>query len=114
MTGYSWTVIGGTIDGVGTNNSVSVTWTSSGSETIRVNYINGNGCTAASPTSKSITVNPLPIPGITGLTPACINSTNTYSTESGMSGYSWDVVGGTINGPTTNNYCFSNLDIFRF
>ncbi|MEI7664169.1 MAG: GEVED domain-containing protein, partial [Bacteroidota bacterium] len=47
MTGYTWTVsAGGAITaGTGTN-SITVTWNTSGAQTVSVNYANASGCTA--------------------------------------------------------------------
>ena len=57
MTGYLWTVsAGGTLNtGAGTN-SISVTWNTSGPQTVSVNYTNGT-CTAASATVYNVNVN---------------------------------------------------------
>jgi uncharacterized protein YjdB len=108
MTGYIWAVTGGSITagGSATDNTVTVTWTSAGTESVSVNYTDVNGCTAASPTVYDVVVNPLPGPTISGPTPVCLNSTgNVYITESGMAGYSWTVTGGTITsgGLSTDN-----------
>ena len=101
---YTWSVTGGTItSGAGTN-TILVTWTTSGAESVSVNYTDANGCTAASPTSKAITVNPTPIPTITGLSSVCIGATGvTYVTETGKSGYLWSVSGGTITAGSGTN-----------
>ena len=101
MSNYVWTVsAGGTITGGGTatDNTVTVTWNTVGPQSVSVSYTNMNGCTAATPTVRNVTVNPLPVPTINGPTPVCVNSTgNLYTTESGMSNYSWTVsAGGTI------------------
>jgi len=109
MTNYTWAVSGGTITAGGgiTNNSVTITWTTAGTGTVSVNYVNSNGCTAASPTVRNVTVNALPVPTITGNATACINSTgNVYTTETGMSNYLWTVSAGgniTAGGGSTNN-----------
>jgi len=110
MTGYSWLVSsGGTITGGGTStsNSVTVSWNTAGAQTVSVNYTNGNTCTASSPTVKNVTVNPLPVPTITGAASVCAGATGlTYTTEAGMTGYSWSVSsGGTITagGTSTSN-----------
>jgi gliding motility-associated-like protein len=110
MTNYLWTVsVGGTITAGGgaTDNSVTITWTTTGAKTVRVNYTNTNGCKTASPTVLNVTVNSLPVPTITGPTPICTGSTgNVYRTETGMSNYVWSVsAGGTITagGGTGNN-----------
>jgi hypothetical protein len=108
MTNYIWNIVGGIITAGGalTDNTVTVTWTTVGTETVSLNYTNGNGCTAASPTIFNVTVNALPVPTITGPTPVCQNSTgNVYTTEAGMTNYIWNIVGGTITagGTATDN-----------
>jgi len=97
MTGYTWNVTGGTISSGSGTNTITVTWNTVGAQSVGVNYTNSNGCTAAAATSYDVTVNPLPVPTITGPAAACVNSTeNTYSTETGMTGYTWTVNGGAI------------------
>ena len=101
MTGYTWTVsAGGTITAGGgtTSNSVTVTWNTAGPQTVTVNYTNGAGYTAATPASKAITVNSIPVPTIAGSSLVCIGTAGSvYSTETGMTAYSWVVSsGGTI------------------
>ena len=101
MSNYVWSVsAGGTVtSGGGTNNnSVTVTWNTSGARTVSVNYNNASGCPAASPTVYNVTVNALPVPTITGPFAVCPGSTNNvYTTESGMTNYLWTVsAGGTI------------------
>ncbi len=105
MTGYSWSIVGGTITSGADTNSITVTWNTEGAQSVSVNYTNGNSCSAASPTVYPVTVNPLPVPTISGSASACVNSTaNVYTTESGMTSYSWSITGGTItNGSTTNS-----------
>jgi glucokinase len=110
MTNYAWVVsVGGTITagGTATSNTVTVTWNTSGAQTVSVNYTNANSCTAASPTVYNVTVNALPTPTITGPAAACVNSTgNVYTTQTGMTNYIWTVsTGGTITagGGTGNN-----------
>ena len=100
MTNYVWTVsAGGTITlggGVG-DNTVTVTWNTTGPQTVSVVYTNGNGCTAAAPTVYPVTVNPLPVPTITGPSPVCRNATgNVYTTEGGMTNYIWTVTAGGV------------------
>ncbi|MEI6884873.1 MAG: S8 family serine peptidase [Bacteroidota bacterium] len=107
MTGYTWVVsAGGSItSGAGTN-SVTVTWHTVGARTISVSYTNANGCTASSATVYNVTVNPLPVPAITGPATSCLNSTtNVYTTQAGMTGYTWVVSAGGIitSGAGTNS-----------
>jgi uncharacterized protein (TIGR02145 family) len=74
-----------------------VTWNTPGAGSVSVNYTDANGCTAISPTVKNIQVNPLPVPTITGNPSVCAGSSSIYTTETGMSGYTWNVsAGGTI------------------
>ena len=101
MSNYIWAVsAGGTITAGGGagNNTVTVTWTTTGAKTVSVNYTNGNGCTATSPTVYNVTVNSLPVPTIAGPASKCVGSAgNVYTTQAGMSNYSWSVsAGGTI------------------
>jgi len=63
MTNYQWAVsAGGTINAGGStvDNFVTVTWNTTGAQTVSVNYVMGTGCTAASPTVLNITVKPRP------------------------------------------------------
>jgi len=108
MAGYNWTVTpdGNITSGSGTS-TIQVTWTTSGTKTVSVNYITPDGCTAQSPTTYNVTVHILPVPMITGNTGVCKGTTGTvYSTQPGMSNYTWSVsAGGTITsgGTTTDN-----------
>lgn len=107
MSNYVWTVSpGGTITAGGTpaNNTVTVTWTAVGANTVSVNYTNGNGCTAAAPVTLNVTVNARPVPVIAGPANVCVNSSgNIYSTAAGMSAYAWSVTGGTITAGAGTN-----------
>ena len=107
MSNYAWNVsIGGTITAGGgiNNNTVTVTWDSAGAQTVDVNYENIGGCTAATPTVLNVTVNPLPVPVISGNDTTCQGSTETYTTDAGMSNYDWEVsAGGTITGGGDDN-----------
>jgi hypothetical protein len=116
MTGYSWSVTGGTIISGNNTYRIEVQWTwtppvgngSTGASSVSVNYTNGNGCTAASPTEYFVTVNALPAPTISGPAVVCNNSTgNVYTTETGnnINNYIWAVTGGSITagGTTADN-----------
>ena len=98
MSGYNWTVSGGNITAGGDGfNTATITWTSVGTRSVSVNYVDPNGCTAASPTVLNVTVNPLPVPTLTGPATACLNAPgNVYTTQAGMSNYVWTISGGTI------------------
>jgi uncharacterized protein (TIGR02145 family) len=108
MTNYLWTVSAGgaiTSGGTTTDNSVTVTWNTTGTQTVSVNFNDANGCTALAPTVYSVTVNPLPVPSLSGPASVCVNSTGTYITDAGMTNYLWSVsAGGTItSGAGTNS-----------
>lgn len=103
MTNYNWTTTpGGSITAGGTNsdNTVTITWITAGLQNVKVNYTNENGCTALSSTIKNVTVNTLPVPTIAGSTSVCAGTSGIiYSTEGGMTGYTWTISpGGTITG----------------
>lgn len=109
MSDYSWSVpSGGTItSGGGTaDNSVTVRWDTPGYHSVQVNFTNSYGCTAQGASLHHVTVNPLPSPDISGPSSVCIGSAgNIYTTEPGMTNYSWAVsAGGTITaGAGTNS-----------
>ncbi|MTD72523.1 S-layer family protein, partial [Flavobacterium sp. LC2016-13] len=99
MTNYTWgfpgvagtdyTIVSG---GTTTDNTVTLRYLTAGSKTVTINYTNGNGCTAASATSSSaVTVNALPTPTFTAQPGAstCIGTSVTYTTETGMTNYTW-------------------------
>jgi hypothetical protein len=60
MTGYVWTVTGGTITSDDATYQPTIKWEATGAKSVSVNYTNLSGCTAASPTVYNVTVNPLP------------------------------------------------------
>ena len=100
QTNYIWTVsAGGVINsGLGTN-LIQIVWNTSGTKTVTVNYTNSGGCSAATPSSITTVVNPSPVPTITGPVSLCTGSLGgvTYTTEAGMTAYSWAVsAGGSI------------------
>jgi hypothetical protein len=99
-TSYSWTVSpGGIIVAGGTTASSYITlkWTATGAQWVRVNYTNASGCRATTYTQYNITVNPLPVPSVTGQKTVCQGSTGiVYTTQSGMTAYTWTISTGGI------------------
>lgn len=92
MTDYVWSVTGGTITSATNTNTIVVTWTASGNQTVNVNYANSNGCEAFTPSTYAVNVLDLPVPVITGAAVACESSINvTYITQAGMSNYVWEI-----------------------
>jgi len=65
MTGYNWIIsAGGVITAGGgiTDTSVTVTWNTSGPQSVSVSYTGANGCIATAPAIFNVTVNPdLPV-----------------------------------------------------
>ena len=77
------------------NSSTSPTVTATPTNTTTYTVIGTSGCTNTA--QAIINVNPLPNPTITGPTPVCLNTTNTYNvTDIVGHTYSWSVIGGTI------------------
>lgn len=100
MTGYTWSVSsGGSISAGAGTNSITVDWTGTGLQYVRVSYTNQYGCSAATPSQYNLAVNERPAnPVITGSVSACVSNVDyTYSTQTGMGLYEWTVSpGGTI------------------
>jgi hypothetical protein len=98
FTSYVWTITGGTITAGQGTYSATVTWNTSGAQSISVNYNNTNGCSSPTPIAYNVTVNALPVPTISGLNNLCVNSgAYNYITQSGFTNYVWSVSsGGTI------------------
>ncbi|KUJ61455.1 hypothetical protein AR687_12265 [Flavobacteriaceae bacterium CRH] len=103
MTNYTWgfpgtagtdyTIVSG---GTTATNTVTLRYLTTGSKTVTINYTNTNGCTAASATSSSaVTVNALPTPTFTAqpATSPCIGTSVTYTTDAGMTNYTWGFPG---------------------
>ncbi|WP_198673006.1 beta strand repeat-containing protein [Algoriphagus litoralis] len=100
---YLWNVPGTagtdytiTAGGIGnTSNTVTLTWLTSGTKAVSVNYTNGNNCTAAAATINSTIVNALPTPTFTApaVSEVCVGAPITYSTQPGQSNYAWTIQG---------------------
>lgn len=110
-TGYVWTISGGgiiTSGGTTVDNTITVTWTTTGANTVCVNYNTVAGCTAPSPVCYNVNVNSLPTPTVNGPNQVCMNTPcSLYTTQAGMTNYQWSVsAGGTItSGVGTNSIC---------
>ena len=94
MTNYTWLVsAGGTITsgGTGTDNTVTITWTGFGPQTVSVNYTSPAGCVAVAPKVKNVMVNIAPTPAITGEANVTQSQVVTYSTPyNPVNTYSWN------------------------
>jgi hypothetical protein len=60
MSGYTWSLVGGTINSGQGTNTVDITWTTPGAQWISVNYTDLNGCTATTVTPAFIQVTSYP------------------------------------------------------
>lgn len=98
MSGYIWNVpAGGTIQSGAGTPLITVLWTATGLKIISVIYTDPQNCTASAPSPYNINVTTLPVPSLTGLTNICKGIPVVYTTDPGMSNYSWTVSpGGTI------------------
>ncbi len=101
-TSYTWTKPGGWT-GTSTTNTLSTTAVgTSGTLSVTAN----NACGSSTVQTLSITVNPTPVaPGaISGPSPVCVNSINTYSVApvAGALSYGWTFPGGWTGTSTTN------------
>ncbi len=92
-TGYTWSVPAGAtiVSGQNTTSIVVNFGTSSGN----VAVYGTNFCSTGAPSTLPVTVGPPPVPTISGTTSACQGGANaTYTTESGMTSYTWSVSSG--------------------
>jgi uncharacterized protein (TIGR02145 family) len=109
MTNYLWSYSSGAtyVSGGGMNEDfLTLIWNSPTPQTVSVNYTMGTMCTAAWPTVLNVTVNQSTPPVISSPqgNAVCAGSTATYSTQSGMTGYTWEVAsGGTLLGAGNTN-----------
>jgi gliding motility-associated-like protein len=116
---YVWTVPGvlGTdyaivSGGIGsTNPTVNLTWLTSGTKTVTVNYTSG-GCTGAAPATNTTVVDTLPVPTFTTAPSGsvCENSSVTYTTQTGQVFYNWTVSGVSGTDYTITSGGISNTD----
>jgi len=112
MINYTWSVTGGVISGGGTAtaDTVLVTWNNpAGVHEVSIVYTEPvSGCANVIPVVKQVSLIALPVPTITsGVSPVCPGDPdNLYTTQPGMSAYSWTVsAGGLITsggGPADN------------
>ena len=80
-----------------------ITGVADGITTISYTVTNSSSCVTA--VTQNVSVHALPNATISGANPLCPNATNTYTTESGQTNYSWVYTGGTLisGGTLTDN-----------
>ncbi len=101
ITGYSWTVTGGTITAGQGTSGVTVNWPSTGAKTISCILTNSNGCQGTTPVF-AVTINANPTATFTGTTTVCTSTPYIYTASSSGSTYTWTANGGTITNQSTN------------
>jgi hypothetical protein len=102
-TGYTWSVPAGAVITAGANtNTITIMF---GTVSGIVSVFGTNSCGNGSVSNLAVTVNPAPLPTITGYTTLCENiGPLSYTTESGMTNYTWTVApGNTITGGQGTN-----------
>ncbi|MES2559346.1 MAG: gliding motility-associated C-terminal domain-containing protein [Bacteroidota bacterium] len=98
---YEWSVTGGMIQGSANDTSVLIRWNASGTGSVTLKQIVSQGCDST--VSRTITIQPTPAPIITGPSPVCEYKTTSYTTNTTAGNtYLWNVLGGTIQGSTTD------------
>jgi len=108
--GYIWTVSpGGVISSGQGTEVIQVTWTTTGAQTVSVNYANANGCMALAPTVQNVTVNGTPAAAgaITGTATVCGGAQGIAYSVGAVSGalaYAWTLPAGAsiASGANTN------------
>jgi uncharacterized protein (TIGR02145 family) len=109
-TNYQWSVSAGgviTLGGSTTDNTATVTWNTTGTQHVYVNYADANGCSAAAPTDFVVLVTPSPVVDITinaSATNVCSGTLVTFTATpvngGGVPSFLWKVNGLNVGGNT--------------
>jgi gliding motility-associated-like protein len=103
---YSWSVIGGTITGSNTSDSVIITWNSPGAGLISLTETNSFGCDSI--IAKMVNLSATPVTSIAGTQNVCGQTTMIYSAApSNATSFNWTVNGGTIINTNGDNITVS-------
>jgi hypothetical protein len=95
-TSYIWTLPAGASITAGANtNNITVSYSVSALSG-NITVAGSNICGAGLISSLPVTVNALPVPTVSGSASVCQGSSAVYTTQAGMTNYSWNVTGGTI------------------
>ncbi len=101
LSGYNWTVVGGTIVSGQNTAGITVNWTSTGAKTIACDLLTSTGCNGLTPT-LNVNVSALPTATFTGTTSVCVGTPYTYTATTTGSNYTWTPTGGSITAQTAN------------
>jgi hypothetical protein len=93
---YTWSYSGTGVTINGSGNSVTLDFNSTATDGI-LGVTATNGCGTSLARTMNIVVNPQPSPLLSGVQNVCTDAIEIYSTGSGMSAYTWNVIGGTIS-----------------
>ncbi|MCS6905087.1 MAG: hypothetical protein NZ576_06860, partial [Bacteroidia bacterium] len=91
-----------------TNNAPQLTWTTSGTKTVKL-IVFQNGCFSLQ-SSVEVTVNPTPVASISGPSSGCLNTNYTFTAPPGLASYTWNFAGGgqaVVSGLNTNTLVVS-------
>jgi uncharacterized protein (TIGR02145 family) len=123
-TNYQWSISDGgviTSGGTTTDNTVTVTWNTTGTQHVYLNYTDANGCDADIPTDYIVQVTPSPAVSIS-ITPSLNNVcsgtqvtfTSTFANEGGNPVFLWQV-NGINSGTNSSSYSYTplNNDVVR-
>jgi gliding motility-associated-like protein len=105
---YYWEVENGSVLGSNTNNSVNITWGAPGKARAKVVQYNSAGCPSDTSTIE-VWISKPGIPNIVGKKVVCPNASGIeYKLVNSLPGssYTWNVMGGTINGSQNSNSIF--------
>ena len=98
MSNYQWAIsTGGTVTagGSSTSNTITVTWSIAGIQSISLNYTNENGCVGAVPYEFHVSVNTSQIISLVGPKTVCEQATGiVYTALAGMASYDWNISSG--------------------
>lgn len=101
-TNYNFYVNGGSVQNG--SSTTYITTSLADGDVVHVVVTNASGCSDTS-SDITMTVNARPVPTLTGNQSVCTDAVETYTTESGMTNYSWSITGGTVSagGTSTDN-----------
>jgi hypothetical protein len=103
MASYFWSASGGSISGSNSSSTVSVAWQNYAHGFLSLTGTTTTGC-PVSILNKQVDISSIIVPTLSPPYQICTNSPTTFTTESGMSNYSWSVTGATIlSGQGTNS-----------
>jgi uncharacterized protein (TIGR02145 family) len=105
MTNYSWSISAGgniTSGGSSADDTVTVSWLTSGSQSVSVNYTSGNGCPAALPSIFPVVVKPKPsVINLQRSYSICSNTAPNITLQSSILPASFSWTTGTVTGNLT-------------